>query len=86
LAAEGQAFIALPATAANDTLSRIVPSLKEGAGVVTTRAHARTVVTEYGVAQLWGRSLQERARALIAIAAPQFRDGLEADARRLHLL
>ncbi len=86
LAAEGQAFIALPATAADGTLSRIVPSLKEGAGVVTTRAHARTVVTEFGVAQLWGRSLQERAKALIAVAAPEFRDGLRAEAKRLHLL
>jgi 4-hydroxybutyrate CoA-transferase len=86
LAAEGQAFIALPATAANGSMSRVVPSLKEGAGVVTTRAHARTVVTEYGVAQLWGRSLQERAKALIAIAAPEFRDELCAEAKRLHLL
>jgi len=86
LAADGQAFIALPATAANGTRSRIVPSLQEGAGVVTTRAHARTIVTEHGVAQLFGRSLQERTRALIAIAAPEFRDGLAADARRLRLL
>ncbi|HSL97174.1 MAG TPA: acetyl-CoA hydrolase/transferase C-terminal domain-containing protein [Candidatus Deferrimicrobiaceae bacterium] len=86
LAAEGQAFIALPATAANGTRSRIVPSLQEGAGVVTTRAHARTVVTEHGVAQLFGRSLQERTKALIAIAAPEFRDVLAAEARRLHLL
>jgi acyl-CoA hydrolase len=86
LAAAGQAFIALPATAANGTRSRIVPSLQEGAGVVTTRAHARTVVTEHGVAQLFGQSLQERTKALIAIAAPEFRDELAADARRLHLL
>jgi len=86
LAEEGQAFIALPATAADGAMSRIVPSLKEGAGVVTTRAHARTVVTEYGVAQLWGRSLQERSRALIAIAAPEFRDALHAEAKRLRLL
>jgi acyl-CoA hydrolase len=86
LAAEGQAFIALPATAADGAMSRIVPSLKEGAGVVTTRAHARTVVTEFGVAQLWGRSLQERTKALIAIAAPQFRDELCTEAKRLHLL
>jgi acyl-CoA hydrolase len=86
LATEGQAFIALPATAADGKMSRIVPSLKEGAGVVTTRAHARTVVTEYGVAQLWGRSLHERTKALIAIAAPEFRDELCAEAKRLHLL
>jgi 4-hydroxybutyrate CoA-transferase len=53
--------------------------------VVTTRAHARTVVTEYGIADLWGRSLRERAKALIAIAAPEFRDDLEREARRLNL-
>jgi acyl-CoA hydrolase len=85
LAAEGQAIIALPATAMNGARSRIVASLQEGAGVVTTRAHARTVVTEYGIAELWGRSLRERAKALIAIADPAFRDELEHDARRLHL-
>ena len=63
LAAEGKAFIALPSTAAGGRHSRIVPSLKEGAGVVTTRAHVRTVVTEWGVAELFGRSLRERAQA-----------------------
>jgi acyl-CoA hydrolase len=85
LAPEGQAIIALPSTAMDGARSRIVASLEEGAGVVTTRAHARTVVTEHGVAELWGRSLRERARALIAIAAPQFRDELELEAARLHL-
>jgi acyl-CoA hydrolase len=85
LAAEGRAIIALPATARNGAQSRIVASLQEGAGVVTTRAHARTVVTEYGIAELWGRSLRERAKALIAIAAPEFREPLELEARRLHL-
>jgi acyl-CoA hydrolase len=85
LAAEGRAIIALPATAASGSMSRIVPSLQDGAGVVTTRAHARTVVTEHGVAELWGRSLRERAEALIAIAAPQFRADLMRDARHLHL-
>jgi acyl-CoA hydrolase len=86
LATEGRAIIALPATAQNGQRSRIVPSLQEGAGVVTTRAHARTVVTEHGIAELWGRSLRERARALIAIAAPEFRDELEHEAARLHLI
>jgi 4-hydroxybutyrate CoA-transferase len=86
LAAEGRAIIALPASAASGTRSRIVSSLQEGAGVVTTRAHARTVVTEFGVAELWGRSLRERADALIGIADPRFRDGLRAEARRLHLV
>ncbi len=83
LAAEGRAVIALPSTAASGTRSRIVSSLQEGAGVVTTRAHARTVVTEHGTAELWGRSLRERARALIGIADPAFREDLERAARRL---
>ncbi len=85
LAAEGRAIIALPASAAGGSVSRIVPALKEGAGVVTTRAHARTIVTEWGVAELWGRSLRERADALIGIADPNFRDQLRSEARRLHL-
>jgi 4-hydroxybutyrate CoA-transferase len=85
LAPEGRAIIALPATAQDGARSRIVSSLQEGAGVVTTRAHARTVVTEYGIAELWGRSLRERARALIAVAAPEFRDELTHEAARLHL-
>jgi acyl-CoA hydrolase len=85
LAAEGRAIIALPASAVGGTMSRIVATLKEGAGVVTTRAHARTIVTEFGVAELWGRSLHERAEALIGIADPNFRDALRSEARRLHL-
>jgi acyl-CoA hydrolase len=85
LAPEGRAFIALPATAMGGARSRIVAALQEGAGVVTTRAHARTVVTEHGVAELWGRSLRERAEALIAIAAPEFREDLAREARRLRL-
>src|SRR6186713_544043 len=85
LASEGQAIIALPATAQGGARSRIVASLQEGAGVVTTRAHARTVVTEHGIAELWGRSLRERAKALIAIADPAFRDQLEHDVERLRL-
>ena len=60
--------------------------LREGAGVVTTRAHVRTVVTEWGVAELFGKSLRERAKALIAIAHPDFRADLRRDAARLHLL
>jgi 4-hydroxybutyrate CoA-transferase len=84
-AANGRAIIALPSTAARGTVSRIVPSLTDGAGVVTTRAHVRTIVTEWGVADLFGRSLRERAAALIAIAHPDHRDRLQADARRLRL-
>ena len=86
LASEGRAIIALPSTAARGSASRIVAAIKEGAGVVTTRAHARTIVTEWGVAELWGRSLHERAEALISIADPAFRDGLRFDARRLNLV
>ncbi|MDR7119564.1 acetyl-CoA hydrolase/transferase C-terminal domain-containing protein [Rheinheimera soli] len=72
----GRSVIALPATAAGGTLSRISSLLAPGAGVVTTRAHVHYVVTEFGVANLRARSLTERARALIDIAAPQFREQL----------
>ena len=82
LAEEGRAIIALPSTAAGGTVSRIATRLQPGAGVVTTRAHVRTVVTEFGVAELFGRSLDERAAALIAIAHPDFRDQLRSDYRR----
>ena len=84
LAEEGRAIIALPSTAAGGSLSRIAPVLTLGAGVVTTRAHVRTIVTEHGVAELWGRSIRERAEALIGIADPRFRDELRAEARRLY--
>ena len=84
LAEDGRAIIALPSTAGDGGISRIVPALREGAGVVTTRAHVRTVVTEWGVAELFGRSLRERAKALIAIAHPDHRDALLAAARSLH--
>jgi acyl-CoA hydrolase len=86
LATEGRAIIALPATAAGGSSSRIVASLREGAGVVTTRAHVRTIVTEFGIAEMWGKSIRERARDLIAIAHPDFRDELTAEARRLNLV
>ena len=82
LADDGRAIIALPSTAAGDRVSRIVPYLRQGAGVVTTRAHVETVVTEWGRAELHGRSIPERARQLIAIADPRFRDELAAEARR----
>jgi acyl-CoA hydrolase len=81
LAPEGRAIIALPSTAAAGSVSRISASLAPGAGVVTTRAHVRTVVTEFGVAELFGRSLNERAAALIGIAHPDHRDQLRAAAR-----
>jgi acyl-CoA hydrolase len=87
LATGGRPIIALPSTAGSDgSTSRITPALKEGAGVVTTRAHVRTVVTEYGVAELWGKSLRERAAALIAVAHPDHRDRLIYEARQHHEL
>jgi len=82
LSPEGRAIIALPSTAAGGTVSRIVPVLAEGAGVVTSRAHVRTVVTEFGIAELFGRSVRERAEALIGLAHPDFRDELRHEARR----
>jgi acyl-CoA hydrolase len=82
LSSHGRAIIALPSTAAGGRVSRIACVLAEGAGVVTSRAHVRTVVTEYGVAELFGRSVRERAASLIAIAHPDFRDELTYEARR----
>ncbi len=76
----GRSIIALPATAQGGRTSRIVATLAPGAGVVTARADVHTVVTEHGVAELYGRSLPERARALIAIAAPEFREALREQA------
>ena len=84
LADEGRAIICLPSTAAGGTVSRIVPYLRKGAGVVTTRAHVETIVTEWGIAEMHGRSIPERARQLIAIADPRFRDEIEEEARKLH--
>jgi acyl-CoA hydrolase len=86
LAEDGRAIIALRSTASGGRISRIVPFLKEGAGVVTTRAHVRTIVTEWGAAELHGKSIAERARALIAIAEPRFRDHLAECARRARYL
>ena len=86
LAPEGRAIIALPSTAAGGSASRIVPYLAEGAGVITTRGHVRTVVTEWGVAELFGKSLGERAKALIGIAHPDRRDELTAAARERRLI
>ncbi len=82
----GKPIIALPATARDGSVSRIVDTLLEGSGVVTTRADVHYVVTEYGVAFLHGKSLSERARELIAVAHPSFRDELTAAARRRRLL
>lgn len=72
----GKPIIALPSTAARGTISRIVPSLKTGAGVVTTRGHVHWVATEHGVVNLHGLTLRERGEALISIAHPDFREEL----------
>jgi len=76
----GKAIIALPSAAKNGTVSRIVTRLSPGAGVVTTRGDVHYVVTEYGVAYLHGKSVQERAMALISIAHPDFRPQLLREA------
>ena len=80
----GVPIIALPSTAKN--FSRIVPMLKQGAGVVTTRNHVRYVVTEYGIADLYGKTIRQRAKQLINIAHPEFRADLERQAKELHYL
>jgi acetyl-CoA hydrolase len=85
-AAHGRPVIALPSTARNGTVSRLVAELPPGAGVVTSRGDVHFVVTEHGIADLWGRTLRERAEALIGVAAPQFRDELHARARERRLL
>jgi acyl-CoA hydrolase len=72
----GKPIIALPSVTSHGE-SRIVTYLKQGADVVTTRAHVHYIVTEYGVAYLYGKSLRERARALIEIAHPDHREWLE---------
>lgn len=73
---EGKAIIAMPSTAKDGTVSRIVTKLTEGAGVVTTRGDVHYIVTEYGIAYLHGKSIRERVLALINIAHPKFRNEL----------
>jgi acetyl-CoA hydrolase len=82
----GRPIIALPSTARGGRVSRIVDTLPEGAGVVTSRGDVHDVVTEHGVARLHGRSLRERAQELIAVAHPDFRADLRAAARRRRLM
>lgn len=82
----GIPIIALPSVALSGKASRIVGMLKPGAGVTTTRNHIRFVVTEHGVADLYGKTVRERAGALIAIADPAFRDALEREARNLRYM
>jgi 4-hydroxybutyrate CoA-transferase len=83
----GVPIIALPSTTTlrdGNRISRIVPMLNQGAGVVTTRNHVRYVVTEYGVADLYGLSIRQRAKCLISIAHPDFREDLTRMASDLH--
>ena len=82
----GRSVIALPATASGGKISRIACDLDRGAAVTTSRNDVHYVVTEYGVAELRGRSLRERAKALIAIAAPGFREKLTREAGELGIL
>jgi len=80
----GRSFIVLPSLAHDGKVSRIQAVLPDGAAVVTSRGDVRYVVTEYGVADLWGKSIRERALALMAIAHPNHRDELLAAAKRRH--
>ena len=85
----GVPIIALPSTTHlrdGRTISRITAMLNRGAGVVTTRNHIRFVVTEYGIADLYGKTIRQRARSLINIAHPEFRDELEHTAKELNYL
>jgi len=77
----GKPIIALPSTTKDFKISRIVPALKPSAGVVTSRGDVHYIVTEYGVAHLYGKSIRERAKALINIAHPSFRESLEIFAK-----
>ena len=85
----GVPIIALPSTTTlrnGQVVSRIVAMLNRGAGVVTTRNHVRYVVTEYGVADLYGKTIRQRAKALINIAHPEFRDQLTHEAKELNYI
>ena len=86
LARNGKTILALQSTAANGTVSRIVPFLKEGAGVTLNRGDIHYVVTEYGIAYLHGKNVRERAMDLIAIAHPKFRPWLIQEAKKLNLI
>ena len=82
----GKAFIVLPATAKSDSITRIVPTLTPGTHVTTSKNDVNFVVTEFGVAQLRGKSAKQRAEALIGIAHPDFRNELRAAAKTMKLL
>ncbi len=82
----GKPIIALPSTAKDDTISRIVPSLLPGAGVTTNRADVHYVVTEFGVASLFGKTVRQRVNELIHIAHPKFRDELRSYAKSVNYI
>jgi 4-hydroxybutyrate CoA-transferase len=82
----GLPIITLPSTAKGGAVSRIVPHLRQGAGVVTSRGDVHYVITEHGVAYLHGKNLRQRAEALIRVADPRFRDELEEFARQARLI
>jgi acyl-CoA hydrolase/GNAT superfamily N-acetyltransferase len=86
LARNGKAILALPSTAEGGTVSRIVPFLKEGAGVTLHRGDLHYVVTEYGIAYLHGKNIRERAMELISIAHPNFRQWLIEEAKKRNLI
>jgi len=86
LARNGKTILAMPSTAEGGTVSRIVPFLKEGAGVSLHRGDVHYVVTEYGISYLKGKNIRERAMELIAIAHPEFRPGLIEEAKKLNLI
>ena len=78
----GRAIMAMPSTTGGGKISKIVPFLDQGSAVTTSRNDVNYVVTEYGIAQLRGKNLRQRAEELIAIAHPDFRDELRAEFRR----
>jgi acyl-CoA hydrolase/GNAT superfamily N-acetyltransferase len=86
LAPGGKTILALPSTALNESVSRIVPTLQDGAGATLNRGDIRYVVTEYGIAYLHGKNIRERAMDLIAIAHPKFRPWLMETARKRALI
>jgi acyl-CoA hydrolase/ribosomal protein S18 acetylase RimI-like enzyme len=86
LAPRGKTILVLQSTAQDETVSRIVPFLKEGAGITLTRGDIHYVVTEHGIAYLHGKNIRERAMALISIAHPKFRPALIEEARRAALI
>ncbi len=86
LARNGKTILAMQSTAENGKVSRIVPCLKEGAGVTLNRGDIHYVVTEYGIAYLHGKNIRERAMELISIAHPKFRPWLIKEAKKLNLI